>query len=54
MMMAQPQLEHGGSRTTIPGSEPGQQMILMIPSSTITVIMKIMKTTPAMISMMAQ
>jgi hypothetical protein len=53
MMMAQPQLEHGGSKETVPGLEPGPLMILMIPSSMIALIMEIMKTTPALISMMA-
>jgi hypothetical protein len=54
MMMDPPQLEPGGSRMTIPGLEPGPLMSLMIPSNTIALIMEIMKTTLAQISMMAQ
>ena len=48
--MDQHQLELGGSKATALGSERGPLMTLMILSSTITAIMEIMKTTPAMIS----
>jgi hypothetical protein len=54
MTMDLHQLELGGSKETALGLEHGLPMILMIPSSMIALIMEIMKTTPAQISMMAQ